>query len=69
MVATISVSKGTAASAEVDAFRRRMESQCMQIRAYRQAECRGGRKLSLDEAALEWIERYAASFDRAYGLD
>jgi len=47
-----------------DAFRRRMERQCGQIAQYRQSmlrEC--GRLLSLDEAALEWIERYAATFE------
>jgi hypothetical protein len=45
-----------------DAFR--MENQCLQIKEYRRAmlrEC--GRLLSPDEAALEWIERYAATFD------
>ena len=47
-----------------DAFRLRMEQQCRQIKQYRQSmlrEC--GRLLSPDEAALEWIERYAASFE------
>ena len=47
-----------------DAFRLRMENQCLQIKEYRRAmlrEC--GRLLSPDEAALEWIERYAATFD------
>lgn len=47
-----------------DEFRSRMESQCLQIKKYRRAmlrEC--GRLLSPDEAALEWIERYAATFD------
>lgn len=47
-----------------DAFRLRMELQCHRIRQYRQSmlrEC--GRLLSLDEAALEWIERYADTFD------
>jgi hypothetical protein len=51
-----------------DAFRLRMEQQCHQIRQYRQLmlrEC--GRLLSPDEAALEWIERYAATFDRSSG--
>ncbi len=47
-----------------DAFRLRMESQCRQIRKYRLATLReDGRLLSVDEAALEWIERFAASFD------
>ncbi len=48
-----------------DTFRERMEQQCHQIRQYRQSILReSGRLLSPDEAALEWIERYAASFDR-----
>jgi hypothetical protein len=41
-----------------------MEQQCHQIRKYRQSMLRdGGRLLSPNEAALEWIERYAATFD------
>lgn len=46
------------------AFQLRMERQCQQIRQYRLAtqRVRGG-LLTLDEAALEWIERYAATFD------
>ncbi len=40
-----------------------MECQCQEIEEYRRTEMRdGGRVLSLDEAALEWIERYAADF-------
>ena len=47
-----------------EAFRLRMESQCCRIREYRLAILReDGRLLSPDEAALEWIERYAATFD------
>ena len=47
-----------------DAFRNRMEQQCHQIKQYRQSMLReSGRLLSPDEAALEWIERYAATFD------
>jgi hypothetical protein len=46
------------------AFRKRMESQCRQIRLYRLAMLRDrGRALTLDEAALEWIARFAATFD------
>jgi hypothetical protein len=44
-------------------FRLRMESQCHQIRRYRLQVLReSGRLLSSDEAALEWIERFAATF-------
>jgi hypothetical protein len=47
-----------------EAFRLRMESQCTRIKSYRIAVLRdSGRALSPDEAAREWIERYAASFD------
>jgi len=46
-----------------EAFRLRMEDQVRQIREYRQAILkRTGRLLTPDEAALEWIERYAANF-------
>jgi hypothetical protein len=46
------------------AFRVRMESQCRQIRLYRLAMLRDrGRALTLDEAALEWIAQFAATFD------
>jgi hypothetical protein len=42
-----------------------MEAQCDRIRRYRAEVIRQeGRKLSYDEAALEWIERYAEVFAR-----
>ena len=48
-----------------EAFRLRMESQCQEIEQYQRLEQReSGRDLSLDEAALEWIERYAAGFSQ-----
>ena len=48
-------------------IRLRMESQCHQIELYRLHEMReAGRELTLDEAAFEWIERYADTFDRDY---
>ncbi len=41
-----------------------MEAQCHQIERYRLEVLRDeGRELSRDEAALEWIERYAEGFD------
>ena len=50
-----------------DPFLGRMESQCSQIRRYRREVIRKeGRHLSHDEAALEWIERYAESFAREH---
>ncbi|MDG1945342.1 MAG: hypothetical protein P8J17_13880 [Halioglobus sp.] len=49
-----------------DAFRMRMEEQCRQILHYRQVMRReSGRNVSSDEAALEWIERFAATFDQS----
>ncbi|MCB1853994.1 MAG: hypothetical protein H6988_10225 [Pseudomonadales bacterium] len=44
-------------------FVARMESQCFQIQRYRwHARLVEGRALSEDEAAREWIQRYAANF-------
>ena len=49
----------------VEAFRPRMQCQCREIERYRQhALSDGGRELTLDEAAMEWIDRYAADFAR-----
>lgn len=48
-----------------DQFLARMESQCFQIDRYRwRISSTEGRTLSEDEAAREWIERYAADFAR-----
>lgn len=44
-------------------FRTRMVEQVCQIEDYRQRLALKGRQLSSEEAAQEWIERYAASFD------
>lgn len=45
------------------AFRARMEAQCKQIDQYRSRVMRGEcRYLSKDQAALEWIDRYADTF-------
>lgn len=47
-----------------DGFRIRMEAQCGQIERYRVlVKDTQGRCLSLNEAAMEWIERYAPAFD------
>ena len=47
-----------------EAFRLRMLEQIRQIGKYRQAVLKEtGRLLTPDEAALEWIERYAATFE------
>ncbi|MFV8819351.1 hypothetical protein [Haliea sp. E17] len=46
-----------------DMFLARMRAQCEQIEAYRlNVLRREGRKLTLDQAAREWIERYAQDF-------
>ena len=51
-----------------DTFLQRMEAQCNEIRRYRQKVLRSeGRQLSQDQAALEWIERYAEVFARDHG--
>ena len=48
-----------------DTFLTRMQTQCGRIREYREEVIRKeGRLLSYDEAALEWIERYAEGFAR-----
>ena len=52
-----------------EAFRMRMQQQCQRIGLYRQAVLKEtGRLLTPDEAALEWIARYAASFDKDYPI-
>jgi hypothetical protein len=44
-------------------FRARMEDQCQEIRRYRRMVMKSERRcLTLNEAALEWIERFAASY-------
>jgi hypothetical protein len=44
-----------------------MESQCQQIMRYRLQVLReSGRLLSCDEAAMEWIERFAASYGNPF---
>ena len=46
-----------------ESFRGRMQAQCCRIQDYRLEVLHNeGRRLSHDEAALEWIERYAEAF-------
>ena len=53
-----------------DRFLARMESQCFQIERYRwEVRRTEGRLLSQDEAAREWIQRYAADFARDANAD
>lgn len=48
---------------EAEAFKARMVEQLAAIEAYRQeARSREGRELSSEEAAREWVARYAAAF-------
>jgi len=45
------------------AFKARMQAQCREIEAYRRAvEREEHRTLTPDQAASEWIEKYAESF-------
>ena len=45
------------------AFRARMDAQCEEIENYRLAVLRDeGRQLNMEQAAIEWIERFAESF-------
>ncbi|GAA4089306.1 PilZ domain-containing protein [Zhongshania borealis] len=53
-----------------DAFRAKMVEQLCQIEHYRrEVETLEGRFLTSEEAASEWISRYAADFDRLFPLD
>jgi hypothetical protein len=48
---------------EADAFRARMVEQVCSIERYRrEVEAKEGRRLTRDEAAQEWIRRYAGRF-------
>jgi hypothetical protein len=62
-VKTIRMRQGAETATQED-FLARMKAQCHQIERYRLDVLRNeGRELSPDEAALEWIERYAEGFD------
>jgi hypothetical protein len=51
-----------------DAFRARMVEQLGHIEDYRRSVQRiEGRELDMDEAAHEWIEKYAANFPQIDG--
>ena len=55
------------AAGEQEDFVVRMEAQCSRIDEYREAIKRTeGRHLSEDDAALEWIARYAKSFSLSH---
>lgn len=65
------MAKATTKTGESDQqFLARMESQCFQIDRYRwEVRRTEGRLLSEDEAAREWIQRYAADFARGAYFD
>lgn len=69
-VRRLTVTQGSTDEGEdqsTDSFLERMEAQCCQIRRYQREVIRKeGRELSPDEAALEWIERYADTFTPNY---
>lgn len=57
---------GVAFLEQDDLFRARMFEQVGQIEQYRQQECLNkGRNLSCQEAAIEWIGKFAAMFPRS----
>jgi hypothetical protein len=61
---------GVSFNTEQDSFRTRMVEQVCQIEHYRQeVEELEGRILDSEEAAAEWIQRYAADFDRIFSLN
>jgi hypothetical protein len=52
-----------------DAYRARMVEQVCQIEAYRQQVAENeGRLLTGEEAAAEWIDRFAADFDKRFAM-
>ncbi|SEH08845.1 PilZ domain-containing protein [Candidatus Venteria ishoeyi] len=55
---------GVAFDNKHDVFQGRMIEQMCQIEIYRQKLAGEGRDITTDEAAMEWISRYAASFDK-----
>ena len=62
MAVVENIDQGAAIARRPD-FRARMLAQCDQIEQYKTAVYHTqGRRLSWDEAALEWIDRYAETF-------
>jgi hypothetical protein len=50
--------------AETEAFRARMVEQICHIERYHRQQRAEGREVSEEQAAIEWIDRYAAHFPR-----
>ena len=51
-------------AAEAEAFRARMVEQICHIERYHRQQQAEGREVSEEQAAIEWIDRYAATFPR-----
>jgi hypothetical protein len=63
MLAAIKISIAEDALGAQRAFRARMDAQCEEIENYRLAVLRDeGRQLNMEQAAKEWIERFAEHF-------
>lgn len=52
---------------EDDAFKARMVEQVCQIERYHREQVAQGREVSEEDAAIEWIGKYAARFPRSLG--
>lgn len=62
-MATTNKQNNQCGSAGEDAFLERMQAQCEEIEAYRlSVKRRDNRSLTMDQAAREWIDRYAHTF-------
>jgi hypothetical protein len=58
---------GIAFTGEADAFKARMVEQVCQIERYHKLQLAEGRPLSEQEAAAEWVAKYAERFRRSLG--
>ena len=50
-----------------EAFKARMVEQVCQIERYHRRQLAAGREVSEEDAAVEWIGKYAARFPRSFG--
>ena len=63
ILAAIKISNAEGEPGSQQAFRARMDAQREQIENYRLAVLRDeGRQLDMEQAAIEWIERFAERF-------
>ncbi len=64
------IQHGKVGSMTQEAFQARMRAQCEAIQQYRSKVVREeGRDLTLEEAAMEWIEQYAGEFSDTDPID